>query len=139
MKIKHIDTSVGDNIELLNKLQRECLPSDTLYDVRCGDWWIAVQNGKAVGFAGIVRSARWIDTGYLCRSGVVRGARGHGIQKRLIRVRALFARKMGWAWLITDTYDNPPSSNSLISCGFKLFNPSVEWGAKGTLYWRKKL
>jgi len=139
MKIKHIDTSVGENIELLNKLQRECLPSDTLYDVRLGDWWIAVQNGKAVGFAGIVRYARWIDTGYLCRSGVVRGARGHGIQKRLIRVRALFARKMVWAWLITDTYDNPPSSNSLISCGFKLFNPSVEWGAKGTLYWRKKL
>ena len=61
MKIKHIDTSVGENIELLNKLQRECLPSDTLYDVRLGDWWIAVQNGKAVGSAGIVRSARWIE------------------------------------------------------------------------------
>jgi hypothetical protein len=41
--------------------------------------------------------------------------------------------------LITDTYLNPASSNSLISCGFRLFEPSNPWGARGTLYWRKKL
>ena len=49
------------------------------------------------------------------------------------------ARRLGWNWLITDTYDNPASSNSLISCGFKLYDPNVPWGTKGALYWRKKL
>lgn len=139
MKIKHIDTSVKENATLLYALQKECLPCDTIYNVADGAWWIAYQDGKPIGFAGLVRSSRWNDTGYLCRAGVIRGARGRGVQKRLIRVRALYAKKMGWTWLITDTYHNPPSSNSLISCGFKLFDPSAPWGAKGTLYWRKKL
>lgn len=139
MNIKHIDSSVIENSELLYKLQKECLPYDKLYDVSQGAWWVAYKNDRPVGFAGIVRSSRWCDTGYLCRSGVIRSARGQGVQKRLIRVRQLYAKKMGWAWLITDTYHNPPSSNSLISCGFKLFEPTLPWGAKGTLYWRKHL
>jgi len=139
MKIKHIDTSLEENVELLKKLQKECLPHDKPYDITTGDWWIAYQDHKPIAFAGVIRSLRWSDTGYLCRSGVIRSHRGRGVQKRLIRVRQLYAKKMGWAWLITDTYHNPPSSNSLISCGFKLFDPTVPWGAKGTLYWRKKL
>jgi GNAT superfamily N-acetyltransferase len=139
MKIKQVDTSVVANVELLNTLQKECLPYDKTYDVSDGNWWVAHQDGKSIAFAGLVRSSRWGDTGYLCRSGVIPSARGRGVQKKLIRVRSLYAKKMGWAWLITDTYYNPASSNSLISCGFKLFDPSVPWGARGTLYWRKKL
>jgi GNAT superfamily N-acetyltransferase len=139
MKIKHIDTSVQANIDVLNKLQKECLPYDKPYKLSEGDWWVAYQDSKPIAFAGLVRSARWTDTGYLCRSGVIRSARGRGVQKRLIRVRQTYAKKLGWSWLITDTYYNPASSNSLISCGFKLYDPSVPWGAKGTLYWRKKL
>jgi GNAT superfamily N-acetyltransferase len=82
---------------------------------------------------------RWIDTGYLCRAGVLSGYRGHGIQKKLIRARIRQAKALGWNWLVTDTYLNPASSNSLIATGFKLFEPSKPWGATQTLYWRKKL
>jgi GNAT superfamily N-acetyltransferase len=139
MKIKQIDTSVVENVELLYQLQTECLPYDKKYNVSDGVWWIAYQESRPVAFAGVVPSSRWRDTGYLCRSGVIKNYRGRGVQKRLIRVRQAYARKMGWAWLITDTYHNPPSSNSLISCGFRLFDPTNPWGAKGTLYWRKKL
>jgi GNAT superfamily N-acetyltransferase len=139
MQIKHIDNTVQENIELLKRLQKDCLPYDKVYDVSNGAWWVAYQDGKPIAFAGVVRSSRWNDTGYLCRSGVIRSARGRGVQKRLIRVRQLYAKKMGWSWLISDTYHNPPSSNSLISCGFRLFDPTNPWGAKGTLYWRKKL
>jgi hypothetical protein len=139
MKIKHIDTNVEENVALLNSLQKICLPYDKPYKVSAGNWWIAYQDNQPIGFAGIVPSARWSDVGYLCRSGVIFSARGRGTQKRLIRVRQIFAKKMGWSWLITDTTDNPPSSNSLISCGFKLYDPSIPWGGKNTLYWRKKL
>jgi hypothetical protein len=62
-----------------------------------------------------------------------------GLQKRLIRVRERMARELGWAWLITDTFQNPPSANSLISCGFKNFAPTKPWGFAGANYWRKKL
>jgi L-amino acid N-acyltransferase YncA len=65
--------------------------------------------------------------------------RGQGIQKRLIRVRLRQARALGWNWVVTDTHDNPASSNSLIARGFKLFDPSKPWGADKTLYWRLKL
>jgi len=139
MKIKHIDASIEVNKELLLSMQKKILPYDKPFDVNEGNWWIAYQEGKPIGFAGLVRSARWTDTGYLCRAGVIPSARGRGVQKRLIRVRQLYAKKMGWAWLITNTFDNPASANSLISCGYKLYDPSIPWGAKGTLYWRKKL
>ena len=139
MKIKHVDTSVKENVELLNRLQKECLPYDKSYNVAEGNWWVAYQDDVPIGFAGVVPSARWSDVGYLCRSGVIYSHRGRGTQKRLIRVRQTFAKKIGWNWLITDTTCNPPSSNSLISCGFRLYEPSVPWGGKNTLYWRKKL
>jgi len=49
------------------------------------------------------------------------------------------AKEKGMNWLVTDTNDNPASGNSLIACGFKLFEPTVPWAAKGAIYWRMKL
>ena len=49
------------------------------------------------------------------------------------------AKRLGMNWLITDTTDNPPSANSLIACGFKLFEPSKPWANKQSLYWRKRI
>jgi hypothetical protein len=46
---------------------------------------------------------------------------------------------LGWNWLISDTYKNPPSANSLISCGYRTFAPSRPWGFDGAIYWRKKI
>jgi GNAT superfamily N-acetyltransferase len=137
MKIKQLDAI--DHEHLLIKMQKSCLPNDELYDVSKGFWWGAFDNDICVGFCGLVPSTRWGDCGYLCRSGVIRSYRGKGIQKKLIKARERKARFLGWNWLITDTYSNPPSANSLISCGFKLFEPTIPWGAKGTLYWRKHL
>jgi predicted acetyltransferase len=65
--------------------------------------------------------------------------RGFGLQKKFIRVRIRQAKALGLNWLITSTYDNPASANSLISCGFKMFNPTNPWMAKNTSYWRLKL
>ena len=137
MKYKRLDNVV--HYQLLIKMQKQCLPHDEIYDLYNGFWWGAFDGDNCVGFAGLVASKRWGDCGYLCRSGVVKSFRGKGIQKKLIRARERFARTLGWKWLITDTTDNPPSSNSLISCGFKLFNPTIPWGGKNTLYWRKHL
>ena len=139
MQIKHVDTSVLSNVEVLNKLQKECLPGDSIYNVSNGWWWVIYDNDIPIGFCGVSPSSRWLDCCYLCRAGVVRSFRGRGLQKKLIRAREKMARKLGFAWAISDTYYNPASSNSLISCGYKLYEPLHPWGAKGTLYWRKKL
>lgn len=126
--------------ELLNHLQKEILPDDVPDSVESGWWWIArTDTGLPIGFCGIKPSSKWSDTMYLCRAGVLPAFQGQGLQRRLIRVRERFAKELGMNWIITDTYFNPPSSNSLIKCGFKLFLPSEPWGYKTAQYWRKRI
>ena len=140
LTVRKINIADSRMQELLSHLQKECLPYDEPFDTTAGHWWLAfAADGTALGFAGLVRTRRWADCGYLCRAGVVDAAQGFGLQKRLIRARIAYARRLGWSWLITDTYENPPSANSLISCGFKTYKPGWPWGADGVIYWRKKL
>ena len=139
-KIVKVDTRDADVAKTLHYLHKKCLPGDELFDITTGHWWIVYDEFMLpIGFAGMVRSYSWYDCGYLCRAGVVKEWRGHGIQKKLLKTRELYAKKLGWNWLISDTTDNAASSNSLISSGFKLYEPSKPWGYKHTLYWRKKL
>ena len=42
-------------------------------------------------------------------------------------------------WIITDTTDNPASSNSLINAGFKIYTPSAPWSFKHAIYWKYKI
>jgi GNAT superfamily N-acetyltransferase len=139
ISIKSVDATDPKVAALLTWLQLSTLGGDEPFDVAEGHWWIAHDGPMPVGFAGVVRSYQWGDTGYMCRSGVLRSHRGKGLQKRLIRVREAKARRLGWNWLISDTYKNPPSANSLISCGFKTFIPSRPWSFDGAIYWRKRL
>ena len=139
MQIKRVDIRL-DSVQMrLSVLQRKCLPFDKPHDTTSGYWWIAIKDGVDCGFAGLVYSSRWSDCGYLVRCGVVADYRGFGLQKKFIRVRIRQAKALGLNWLITSTYDNPASANSLISCGFKMFDPTNPWMTKHTSYWRLKL
>lgn len=137
--VRRVDGSQETQAALLRWLQLETLGGDDPLTTDQGWWWIAYHLDQPVGFCGLRRSAQWADTGYLCRAGVLKQFRGKGLQKRLIRVRERHAKRLKLNWLITDTYNNPQSANSIISCGFKMFTPSKPWGADETCYWRKKL
>jgi len=139
MKIQRVDTRLDSVQTRLSVLQKKCLPFDKPYDTNHGYWWIASQDGVDCAFAGLVSSPWWSDCGYLIRCGVVPDMRGQGLQKKFIRVRVRQAKALKMNWVITSTYDNPASANSLISCGFKMFNPTKPWMAKHTSYWRLKL
>lgn len=123
----------------LDVLQHLALPCDKPADTRRGFWWVAEVRGEPAAFAGMYPSAQWGDAFYLCRAGVLPEFRGQGLQKRLIRARAEFARRAGARWLITDTTANPPSVNSLVCCGFRLYEPARPWANNRALYWRKAL
>ncbi|WP_368408593.1 GNAT family N-acetyltransferase [Caldimonas mangrovi] len=138
-EIRQVNAIAPKTAALLHWLQLEILPADEPAPTSLGWWWVASEGGNPVGFAGLWPSSRWSDAGYLSRSGVLPSARGRGLQKRLIRVREKKARELGWRWLITDTYRNPPSANSLIACGFRMFHPSKPWAADGACYWRKQI
>jgi GNAT superfamily N-acetyltransferase len=139
ISVRQVDATDPKVAALLTFLQLSALGGDEPCDVSDGFWWVAYDGKMPCGFAGVVRSIQWSDTGYLCRSGVLRSHRGNGLQKRLIRVRERKAKALGWNWLISDTYKNPPSANSLISCGYRTFAPSRPWGFDGAIYWRKKI
>lgn len=126
------------NIMVVHDLDRVCLPHDRPFYPTEGAWWYAEVNGELAGYAGVVPSKQWADCGYMNRAGVLPEHRGKGLQKRLIRTRQAYARRVGWRWLVTDTRDNPASSNSLIACGFRLYTPSSPWALKDSLYWRYK-
>lgn len=136
-KILAVDIRVPENRTLLMYLQSKCLPHDEPMEIDRGHWWVAyLDSGKPVGFAGLIRSYHWVNAGYMCRAGVLPSYQGHGLQKRLIQVRIRKAKSLNWEWLLTDTTENPASSNSLISMGFKLYEPKTPWAFKNSLYWR---
>ena len=138
MNIATVDTGKADIAALLQYLQLAILPGDEPQDME-GHWWIAYDGEMPVGFGAMVPSKRWGDTSYLSRSGVLPSYRGMGLQKRLLLARERKARSLNMRWLITDTFENPASSNSLISRGFQLFQPTKPWGFNNALYWRKEL
>ena len=125
---------------LLIRMQQECLPSDRPLNPTEGDWWICyADNGAPAGFCSIKPSVRWEETGYLSRAGVLDAHQGKGLQKRMIKVRINRAKRLGWKWLLSDTSENPASANSLIACGFKMYEPRDPYGLKTSLYWRRRI
>jgi GNAT superfamily N-acetyltransferase len=104
-----------------------------------GYWWLVYRDKQPVAFAGLAASLRYVDVGYLKRSGVILGHRGAGLQRRLIRAREAKARKLGWTHLVSDTSDNPQSANNLIRAGYLIYEPEHKYGFRHTIYWKKDL
>lgn len=110
--------------------------SAPLVDFKLGWWWIVWLKNTPVGFAGMTKSDS--NSVYLSRSGVLREHRGHGLQRRLIKTRHVQAKGIdGAKYIITDTTDNPASSNNLMSLGFRLYDPEWRWAFEHSLYWWK--
>lgn len=124
-------------LEAVAALEARCFPDDSRYSLAGASWWLATgPGGEALGFAG---AKLWALDGhcYLARAGVVGAARGQGLQKRFIRARVAWAKKQGALGCYTYTIANPASANSLISCGFRAFEPLYRWGGNSAVYWLK--
>ena len=141
MKIiyRQIDASEPENKQLLKVMQKACLPADSLYFPEDGVWWVAYRKDTPVGFSCLSPSQQLEDGIYLGRCGVLKAYRGYGIQRQMIRLRIQWARRHGYKWAVSDTTDNIPSANNLISCGFRLYTPKITYSFARALYWRKRL
>jgi GNAT superfamily N-acetyltransferase len=136
---RKVDPSDPGSKELLIELQKNCLPHDALYSPDGGHWWIAYHRDTPVGFAALAPSLQTPNAVYLGRCGIVRAARGHNLQQRLIKVRLAWAKRQGYEWAVSDTTDNVPSANNLIACGFKTYEPAVRYSFARAVYWKRKL
>lgn len=142
--IKEVDGSDEHYNEELTRLHDLTFNDPAIRaDFNHGYWWL-VYSGRGpltnpVAFCGFTLAHKTPDTGYLKRAGVLKAYRGQGLQRRLITVREKKARKLGLAYMITDTTSNPPSANSLIRAGYRIFEPAYRWSFNHSIYWRKQL
>lgn len=139
-RIREVDGSDDDIADILRRLNDATeFPRLSESALDYGHWWIAYLDGEPVAFAGMVASSQWMDVGYMNRAGVLPGHRGCGLQRRLMRVRELKARRIGWTCLVSDCTDNVHSANNFIRSGFRMYEPRRPWAFGHSLYWRKDL
>jgi GNAT superfamily N-acetyltransferase len=138
-RIKKVDTSDDETEEAIQELHDKTFGKHApMVDPFChGHWWLAYYDDVPMAFAGLQRHGE--DSGYLKRCGVLPGHRGNGLQRKLIRAREAYARRLGYTHLVSDTTNAIASANNLIKAGYRLFIPREPWGPKGALYWRKEL
>ena len=142
-RIREVDASDDDIAELIHELHDEVFgDSAPPVDPERGHWWLLYDvdgSREVAGFCGLTPTYSDPTIGYLKRAGVLPMHRGKGLQRRLVRVREARARRNGWTHIVTDTTDNPPSANNLISCGYRIYRPPQPWGYPETIYWSKAL
>lgn len=139
IRIVKANTSLLEVKAALDWLQATCFCETEQLSTDLGYWWIARNGDVPVAFAALQVVPSWDNTAYMARSGVIHSYRGQGIQKLLLKKREQFAKQKGFERIITTTYNNPASSNSLIARGFKTYLPESKWGAADTIYWLKTL
>jgi len=127
------------NKEIVFNLSDALFGSDLKYDHSKNVYWLAFdQNNNPVGFAQATPTG--FGEVFLSRSGVLKCARGYDLQVRLIKVREAWARKNGYTALVTYAIrSNGPSIKSLLKCGFKIYEPSWEWGSSQMVYFSKDI
>lgn len=97
-------------------------------------WWVAYNGTLPVGYAG-ARPLPGADALYVCRMGVVPKWRGKGIQRRLLQQQVRFAKREGWAQLITYVHPaNVWSLNNFVRCGFRFYLPEWAWAGEDFMY-----
>src|SRR4051794_9152571 len=95
-RVVKVDTSHEESRTAILRMHAECFP-DLEFQQLHGDWWIASDAMKnPVAFAGLWPSLSTPGAGYLCRAGVLPAGRGHGVQRRLIRIREREAKRKRW-------------------------------------------
>lgn len=139
MNLRPVDPNTPVIAHRLNNLQAVCLPADVPCEYRPNDlWWIAYDDRVPVGFCCVRPTASDPYTWYLARAGVIPSHRGKGYQARMLSCRVRAASNAGAEVVVTDcTAENAASANSLIRCGFRVYNPVTRWALPSSVYWRK--
>jgi GNAT superfamily N-acetyltransferase len=142
-KIREVDIDGTDEdvVETLDEIYALCFwkTAPPIEHNLMPRWWLAYHGAEAVAFGAMLPSVNSRKSGYLYRAGVLPKHRGHGLQRKLLRVREKAARRMGWTTLYTDTGGTVHSANNLIAAGYKIFVPRNPWGVSGAIYWKKQL
>jgi len=136
------DNQPDKPVKEVKRLDKVLFSGDAGIDTSKSWVWIVRVEGKAIGFGAMRACETAVNRGLVLftRAGVLPVWRGKGIQKRLIRLRATKAKRLGREVAIAYVMGmNCASSNALIGCGFKLYEPADLYAGKQAIYLRKVL
>jgi len=99
--------------------------------------WVAEDSsGLPVGFCSAIYRPQ-LGYAYLSRAGVDSSARGAGLQRRMIRARVQWAKRLGAREVITYTLlKNYDSFVNLLKCGFRFYKPESAYVGQDVHYMR---
>lgn len=130
----------ADLLDSLNALEPEIFPALETRHYENGYWWIAYLKDEPVAFSGLVPFEPFPLVGYYKRCFVMPDHYGHGIQFRMMVVRELKARQLGWKMLVSECGENNHfSASNFRKAMFERMMPEQKWGAAGSIYWVKVL
>lgn len=138
-KIRQVDGTDKSVEASIREMHRICFGKQAKHvSTAIGSWWLVHRGDEAIGFAGLYPSSQYYDAGYMVRAGVLPAHRGHGLQRRLLRVREAKAKRKGWTCVVTDCTDTVYSANNLIAAGYKIFDPACRWAFEKSIYlWKE--
>lgn len=128
-----------EDLDLVRELHQLAMPDDRWVGDEHTFWVAKDEAGKPVGFCS---AGHWpsLETVFLSRAAVAKDAQGHGLQRRMIRTRVAWARKLGAKRVVTYTLlKNYESMINLLKCGFRFYQPETEWAGPGVHYLELKL
>jgi GNAT superfamily N-acetyltransferase len=119
------------DVEYLHSI---CRPVQGQPDYKNTDWWVGYDQGQPVCYAGLEHQDSWA---LFSSAGVIPEYRGQGLQKRLIKARLKWLRVEGCKYAYTYTLPyNAASLNSLLRCGFKIYESKTDFAGPDYVYLR---
>ena len=124
------------NLDLVRGLHTEVMPADSPHlCIKDGSiLWLAKTGESIAGYCSAIETDSCV---FLNSAGVLKYYRGRGLHRRLIRVRAAYAKRAGKPCITYTVVGNTASANNLIREGFLTYEPSYAWVGRGVNYWMK--
>jgi GNAT superfamily N-acetyltransferase len=130
-------------------MDRICFPLDEPPSIVSAEWVIGWDGGTSAAYcAWKTVEHDGVPVGFHYRGGVLPGYRGHGLQRRMLRLREIRMREQGLTAAVTYTdADGAASMRSLIAEGYRPYAPTPtttlsglgRLGRVGFVHWRKVL
>lgn len=133
------DPDIAKTLHHFNSLAPELFPLLEEHHLN-GHWWFVYHEDidEPVAFAGLMDS-QLHKIAYFKRCYVLPDHVGHGLQLRLMFVREVKARELGYAQIVSECAGDSHSNPNFRRAGFEMFSPEQPWGKPGDVYWRKTL
>ena len=140
MKLLKVSFRHTKDTQALHAMHSLILPDDDVPSLNPNvAAWLGWADKTPVAFC-TARYWREESAVFLERAGVLPIAGGHGLQRRMIRLRESWAKQKGAECVLTYvSARNYESLVNLLRCGYRFYEPVYPWGVADGHYFKKEL